>query len=149
MCYILWMFLTGNVPSCKHKCTQVFLVIQSLVEIIRSSCSTEWTCLSNGAYICIMQLMYGYDECSLLKVWWVDARGFFPLFISSKRNIMKSLHVIIFMAVKLKESKSRCAHDISSNMWGAGAMGEIQSWAESQPGVIHHESPQLRPQNRA
>lgn len=69
-----------------------------------------------GARICIMQLMCGYDERSLLKVWWVDVRGFFPLFISGKGNIMKSLHIIIFMAVKLNESKSHCANDISSNM---------------------------------
>lgn len=95
--------------------TSVFSCSEGLVEIIRSSCFTEWTCLSNGAQICIMQLRYGYDKCSLLKVWWVDARGFFPLFISGKRNIMKSLHIIIFMAVKLKESKSHCANDISSN----------------------------------
>lgn len=56
---------------------------------------------------------------------------------------------MIFMKVQWKESKSHRANGIPNNMWGAGAMGEIQSWADGQPRVIHHESPQLRPQNRA
>lgn len=150
-------YVLHTVNVCNWRCpimqeqvhTSVFSHSESLVEITRSSCFAEWACLSNGAHICIMQLIYGYDECSLLKVWWADVRGFLPLFISSKRTIMKSLHIIIFMAIKLKESKSHCANDISSNMWGAGAMGEIHSWAEGQHRVIHHESPQLRPQNRA
>ena len=54
---------------------------------------------------------------------------------------MKSLPIITLMAIKLKESKSHCANNMSTNMWGAGAMGEIQSWVEGQPGVIHHETP--------
>lgn len=62
---------------------------------------------------------------------------------------MNFLHIMIFMKVQWKESKSHRANGIPNNMWGAGAMGEIQSWADGQPRVIHHESPQLRPQNRA
>lgn len=85
----------------------------------------------------LMQLVYGYDECSLLQVWWIDVRGLFPSVISSESNIMQSLRRIIFIAVKLKEYESHCANDIPSNMWGAGAMGEIQSWAEDFRGPAH------------
>lgn len=55
---------------------------------------------------------------------------------------------MIFMAVQLNPNPTN-VNDIFNNMGGVGAVGEIQTWAEGQPGVHHHKSPQLKLQNSA